>query len=99
MDGDRRGGSDWVHGLGGHAMNGLDHAILTLVTFIPAAAALLLCLAPRRDRGIRGFALLVSLLTFILSLHLPAHFQRDQAGFQYNVDVPWITTPNIHYHM
>jgi len=80
-------------------MNGLDHAILTLVTFIPAAAGLLLCFAPRRDRGIRGFALLVSLLTFVLSLHLPAHFQRDQAGFQYDINLPWITTPNIHYHM
>jgi NADH-quinone oxidoreductase subunit M len=34
-----------------------------------------------------------------LSLHLPAHFHRDQAGFQFDQNVPWITTPNIHYHM
>ena len=80
-------------------MNGLDRAILTLVTFIPAAAAMLLVFAPRRDREIRGFAFLVSLFTFVLSLHLPAHFNRDQAGFQFDQNIPWIPTPNIHYHM
>jgi NADH-quinone oxidoreductase subunit M len=80
-------------------MNGLDKAILTLVTFIPAAAAVLLIFAPRRDRATRSFALLVSLFTFILSLHLPAHFHRDQADFQYELNVPWISSPNIHYHM
>ena len=80
-------------------MNGLDRWILTLVTFIPAAAGGLLMLAPRRDREIRVFALLVSLLTFVLSLHLPAHFHRDLSGFQFDLDVPWIATPNIHYHM
>ena len=80
-------------------MNGLDHSILTLVTFAPAAGALLLLFAPRRDREIRVFALLVSLFTFVLSLHLPAHFHRDQAGFQFDQNIPWIPTPNIHYHM
>ena len=72
---------------------------LTLVTFAPLAGALLLVLLPRRDREIRWFALVVSLLTFILSLHLPAHFHRGQAGFQFELDQPWISTPNIHYHM
>jgi NADH-quinone oxidoreductase subunit M len=80
-------------------MNWLDNNILTLVTFIPAGAAVLLLFAPRRDREIRGFGLLVSLLTFVLSLHLPAHFHRDQSGFQFDQDLPWIPTPNIHYHM
>src|SRR5580658_5902949 len=77
----------------------LSAAILTLVTFAPLAGALLLLVAPRRDRDIRIFALVVSLLTFVLSLHLPVHFHRAQAGFQYEIDKPWVTTPNIHYHM
>ena len=80
-------------------MNTLESAVLSLVTFIPAAGGVLLLFFPRRQRDIRLFALVVSLLTFILSLHLPAHFHRDQAGFQYDLDVPWIPTPNIHYHM
>ena len=77
----------------------INSAILTLVTFIPMAGAVLLVFFPRRDREIRGFALLVSLLTFVLSLHLPAYFHRNQTGFQFELNVPWIPTPNIHYHM
>jgi NADH-quinone oxidoreductase subunit M len=80
-------------------MNGLDSYILSLVTFIPLAGGLLLLLVPRRDRDIRVFALVISLLTFAVSLHLPAHFHRFQTGFQYETDNPWIPTPNIHYHM
>jgi NADH-quinone oxidoreductase subunit M len=61
--------------------------------------ALLLLLFPRRDRDIRVFALVVSLLTFVLSLHLPVHFARHPAGFQFEQNLPWISTPNIHYHL
>ena len=39
----------------------LDNSMLTLVTFIPLAGAILLLLFPRRDRDIRVFALVVSL--------------------------------------
>jgi NADH-quinone oxidoreductase subunit M len=80
-------------------MTGLDRWILTLVTFVPLAGALLLLIIPRRARDIRWFALTVSLLTFVLSLHLPVYFQRGLAGFQYEINVPWIPTPNIHYHL
>jgi len=80
-------------------MNWLDNNILTLITFAPAVGAALLMVFPRRHRDIRVFALVISLLTFVLSLHLPAHFHRDQAGFQFDTKVQWITTPNIHYHM
>lgn len=77
----------------------LDNSILTLVTMVPLAGALLLLFFPRRDRDIRLFALVVSLLDFVLSLHLPVHFQRSVAGFQYELNHAWISNPNIHYHM
>jgi NADH-quinone oxidoreductase subunit M len=77
----------------------LNSSILSLVTFIPAAGALLLLLIPRRDRDIRIFALIISLLTFFLSLYLPAYFHRTQTSFHFEVDQQWISTPNIHYHM
>lgn len=77
----------------------LDPLILTLITFIPAAGGLLLLLFPRRDRDIRIFSLIVSLLTFGVSLHLVARVHRWLPGFQYEIDLPWISTPNIHYHM
>ena len=80
----------------------VDHLgpyILTLVTFVPLAGALLLLILPRRDRDIRIFSLVISLLAFVLSLHLPVHFHRGTPGFQFEIDKPWISSPNIHYHM
>jgi NADH-quinone oxidoreductase subunit M len=77
----------------------LDGIILTLVTFIPLVGALLMLVLPRRDRDIRVFALIVSLLTFVASLHLPVHFARNHSGFQYEISLQWIASPNIHYHL
>jgi NADH-quinone oxidoreductase subunit M len=77
----------------------LSPYILSLVTFAPLAGALLLVLLPRRDRDIRIFSLVISLLTFVMSLHLAVHFHRGQSGFQFEVNQQWISTPNIHYHM
>src|SRR5215813_11650240 len=81
-------------------MSALNPYILSLVTFIPLGGALLLLIFPRRQRDIRIFSLVVSLLTFVVSLHLPAHFLRSQTtGFQFEINNAWIPTPNIHYHM
>ena len=77
----------------------LSPIILTLITFLPLAGGLLLMLFPRRDRDIRIFALVITLLTFAVSLHLPVRFQRSNTDFQYQIDQQWVTTPNIHYHM
>src|SRR5712691_4324023 len=92
---------DCVHDLDGGEMStdSWSPYILTFVTFAPLVGALLLVLFPRRDRDIRIFALVFSLLTFLLSLHLPVYFHRSAAGFQYETNRPWISTPNIHYHM
>src|SRR5690348_11257392 len=76
-----------------------NSSILTLVTFIPMGAGILLMFFPRRDRDVRVFSLVVTLLTFVLSLHLPVHFHRTQPGFQYEINTSWINSPNIHYHM
>ena len=60
------GGGDCLHDLDvdGSAMStdNLSSIILTLVTFVPLAGGLLLMLLPRRDRDIRIFALVISLL-------------------------------------
>ena len=76
-----------------------DTLVLTLVTFIPAIGGALLVIVPRRDRDIRIFALIISLLTFGLSLHLIARVHRLLPGFQYEIDKAWVSSPNIHYHM
>src|SRR6202047_4977682 len=80
-------------------LESLSAFILSLVTFIPAGGGLLILLIPRRDRDIKLFALVISILAFIASLHLPAHLNRDAGAFKYEIDSVWITSPNIHYHM
>ena len=73
--------------------------ILTLVTFIPTAGAILLMLMPRNDKNIRWTALLISVLAFAVSLYLPFAYDSGKSGFQFETDHVWIGGVNIHYHM
>jgi len=56
-------------------------------------------LLPRQGRIIQWFTLLVTLATFGLTLHLPAHYLYGQPGFQYEIDIPWLASPAIRYHL
>jgi NADH-quinone oxidoreductase subunit M len=75
-----------------------DH-ILTLTTFVPAAGAFVVALLPRKGRIIQWWTLLVTVVTFLLTLHLPAHFAYGKTGFQFEENFAWIASPNIHYHL
>ena len=75
-----------------------DH-ILTLMTFVPAAGAFVVALLPRNGRILQWWTLLVSVVTFLLTLHLPAHFTYGQTGFQFEENYAWIASPAIRYHL
>jgi NADH-quinone oxidoreductase subunit M len=77
----------------------LNDSILTLITFLPAAGAVIVALLPRRGRLVQWFSLLVSLIFLGLTLHLPAHYIYGHAGFQFEVNHPWIANPRIGYHI
>src|SRR4051812_35516432 len=102
----RRGSCARLHALAGdQGMNStfLNSSVLTLVTFVPAIGALLLVVFPRKAMAERWFAVAISVANFILSLFLLRHEIPTQLStasiFQYEVDIPWITSPNIHYHL
>ncbi len=60
----------------------IDNLILTIVTFTPALGGILLLFFNRQNvKAIRAFSLVVALITFILSLHLIAHFDSSRSGF------------------
>ncbi|WP_420239922.1 complex I subunit 4 family protein [Telmatobacter bradus] len=80
-------------------MEVLNHTILTLILLVPLVGALLVALVPDRGRLPNWIALLTTLVSFGLTLHLPAHFQAAQAGFQYEINLPWIESPAINYHV
>lgn len=78
----------------------LNASILTWLTFLPALGAVTVLLLPRRGRAPQVFTLLLTLALFIMALHLPAHFNyHQQQGFQYELNVPWVNSPAIHYHV
>ncbi len=76
-------------------MSGL---LLTLLIFIPLAGAIVIMLAGReRDGFCRVFALLVSLVTFALSIGLYTGFQADTPKMQFVEKVPWVESLGISY--
>src|SRR6476660_8850873 len=74
--------------------------ILTIVTFLPTIGAILLLFYNReRTKSIRTFALIVTILTFLVSLHLIAHFDSRNPDFQFAIKIPWIPSLGIDYSM
>jgi NADH-quinone oxidoreductase subunit M len=79
----------------------IDHSILTIITFVPLAGAVLLAFLPDRGKLMQWTALAVTLITFALTLHLPSHFDYGTPGgtFQFDQNLPWIASPSINYHL
>jgi NADH-quinone oxidoreductase subunit M len=77
----------------------VNDSILTIITFLPAAGAVLLMLMPRRDRALRWTALITSLLTFAFSIHIVRFFDYTNSGFQFEVNRSWISIFNVRYHL
>jgi len=71
--------------------------ILTIMTFLPAAGALLILLARASqrgentgyDNGVKLLTLLVTLATFVISLFAFAQFDPNNPEFQLVENVPW----------
>lgn len=75
-----------------------DH-ILSWVTFVPLAGALLVWLLGRSDGLARIMALAVALADFVLSLHLVRHFDKGTAADQFVERVAWLADGKISYAM
>jgi NADH-quinone oxidoreductase subunit M len=66
--------------------------LLSLITYLPAAGALLLWLLPStQERFIRWFSFLLSLLVFLLSLALIAGFDPASHTMQFEERLGWIS--------
>ncbi|HKE22535.1 MAG TPA: NADH-quinone oxidoreductase subunit M [Bryobacteraceae bacterium] len=74
--------------------------LLLTVLLLPLAGFLVALFVPRSSEGTsRIWALTISLITFVASLGLPFYFDRGAAGEQFGVDLPWIASPEIHFHI
>jgi NADH-quinone oxidoreductase subunit M len=80
-------------------MTAINQSILTLILLIPLAGAVVVALVPDRFKLPNWIALLTTLVSFGLTLHLPAHFDKTQTGFQFEINRLWIEKPAIFYHV
>jgi NADH-quinone oxidoreductase subunit M len=77
----------------------MDSSILTLILLVPLAGAVLVALFPDRGKLPAWLTLLSTIVAFGLTLHLPAHFDVNHLGFQFEVNQKWIEDPAIYYHV
>ncbi len=71
---------------------------LTVVLLLPLVAFVGALTIPRRaPQNSRLWAIVASLLTFVYSLILAVQFDRGKPGEQFAVDIPWISSPDIHF--
>jgi NADH-quinone oxidoreductase subunit M len=86
-------------------MDAINNSILTWILLAPLAGAILIAILPDRGKLAAWVGLITTLVTFGLTLHLPAHFVAGQTGFQFEINpkVPWIQLGSdgsgIFYHV
>ncbi|MBO6815500.1 MAG: NADH-quinone oxidoreductase subunit M [Rhizobiaceae bacterium] len=79
-----------------------DWPILSMITFMPLAGALMIMLIPSADevsdRNIKNVALFTTLITFAASLLIWINFDNSNSGFQFVERVEWVGD-FMSYHM
>jgi NADH-quinone oxidoreductase subunit M len=74
--------------------------LLTVVLLLPLAGFLIAMAIPRSaPQASRNFGIALALIAFVASLGLLFWFDRGVAGEQFTVDIPWMSTPDIHFHI
>jgi NADH-quinone oxidoreductase subunit M len=81
----------------------MNSTILSLILVTPLIGALLIALLPERGKLPQALALITALITFLFTLHLPAHFDYTQSGFQFVQNIALFPSgpniPAIRYHL
>ena len=81
-------------------MDFLQSHILSIVTLVPLAGALLLLLLPSEEHGqLRVTALVTSLVGLALSLPLWSWYDAAKGGLQLEQKAEWIPAAGISYHL
>ncbi len=74
--------------------------ILGWTTLLPLLGATLVMLVPKEEEAIhRGIGFLTALVTFAVSLFILRDFDSTQAGFQLEVNRPWVESLGINFHL
>lgn len=77
-------------------MSYVNASVLSWTVFLPLIGVVVIALA-RSDEAVRRIAFGFTLATFLLSLHLPVHFDSHATGFQFMERHGWIPAFHIQY--
>lgn len=78
----------------------MERDILTLVIFFPMIGAGLLLLVPNaRHDSLKSLSLIMAFITMLLSFWLYAMFDPLAQGMQFEVNLPWVQSLGIQYHL
>ena len=67
-------------------MDAINNSILTLLLLVPLAGALMVAIVPDRAKLPNWIALLTTLVSLGLALHLPFHYDLAQGSFQFVIN-------------
>ncbi|WP_456413102.1 NADH-quinone oxidoreductase subunit M [Thiolapillus sp.] len=77
-----------------------DWPILSAVIWLPVLGGLLVAFSGDKAPNVsRWLALVVSVLTFLLSLLLYTGFDMNTAAMQFQENIPWIESFQVNYHL
>jgi NADH-quinone oxidoreductase subunit M len=78
----------------------MSFPFLTLITFVPLVGAVIVALIPgEREREIRWFSVIVSLIPLVLSIIMWGLYAQTAGGMQFVEEAAWIPTLNAYYRM
>ena len=78
----------------------IESHVLSLILFLPSAAAVIMLLLPRESRGLhRWFALLASIVPLGLSIYLWIRFEPELAGYQFEENYAWYEAIGSRLHL
>ena len=81
-------------------MNFYESHILSIIVFLPLAAALVILLIPREKKNlIRGIAMAAVTLDFLLSIPLFIRFDGGSSAMQYVERITWVSNLGIAYNI
>jgi len=74
--------------------------LVSIVTFLPGLAGLVLLVVPRLSASVlRAVSLAVAVVTFVLSLPLYFGFDPEIIGYQFEESLRWMPTFGVSYHV
>ncbi len=80
-------------------MDFLNSHLLSAILFIPALSAVIMLFLPNRPGLLRWFALVASLVPFVISVYAWARFNPDAAGFQFVEQHQWYAAIGSSLHL